>query len=154
MVALAVVVCTPAVPAAGSAIVNTYVSDPLSGAAIGGYDPVSYFTDGEPLPGRPEFEYWWEGLPWYFANAANRDVFLRNPEIYAPAFGGYGVMALSRGYLSAGNPRISLVTAGQLFLFHSTANRDAFVISQRAAYEKALQNWGELSEELIAPSDQ
>ncbi len=27
--------------------------------AIKGYDPVAYFTDGKPTPGRPEFEYVW-----------------------------------------------------------------------------------------------
>ena len=125
------------------------VTDPLSGVALYGYDPVSYFTETEPMVGRPEFEYEWGGVSWLFANAANRDVFARNPDVYAPQFGGYGLMALSRGYLSEGNPRIYAILAGRLFLFYSTGNRDAFMLSQRAAYQNAVINWKRLSADLV-----
>jgi hypothetical protein len=134
--------------AATTSTVTTIVTDPLSGIAIAGYDPVSYFTETEPLSGRPEFEFIWGGVPWYFASAANRDVFMRSPEIYAPMFGGYGVMGLARGYLSEGNPRIYAVLQNRLFLFYSTGNRDAFLLSQRQAYQLAVKNWEFLSLEL------
>ena len=71
---------------AGQSLVTTIVTDPLTGVAIEGYDPVSYFTEPEPLPGKPDYEYYWGGVPWYFATAANRDVFIRAPEIYAPQY--------------------------------------------------------------------
>lgn len=125
------------------------VTDPLSGVALYGYDPVSYFTEDVPLHGRPEFEHEWGGVVWMFASAANRDVFLRHPEVYAPQFGGYGLMALSRGYLSEGNPRIYAILAGRLFLFYSTSNREAFLLSQRAAYRDAAMNWKRLSPNLV-----
>ncbi len=129
-------------------IVNAYVTDPLSGVALGGFDPVSYFTEEAPKPGVATFAYEWAGVPWYFVNAANRDVFERAPEIYAPLFGGYGVMGLSRGYLTEGNPHIYRVEAGRLMLFHSTGNREAFGLSPRQTYEKAAANWPELSKDL------
>jgi len=128
------------------------VTDPLSGVANGGYDPVSYFTDAEPLSGRPEFEYDWGGVPWHFASPANRDIFKRSPEIYAPQFGGHGTMGLARGYLSDGNPRIFAVLGSRLFLFYSTGNRDAFLLSQRSAYVKAEENWAFLSRDLSSPT--
>ena len=87
---------------------TTIVTDPLTGVAIDGYDAVSYFIDAEPQPGKPDFEYDWQGVPWYFDSAANRDVFMRNPDVYAPQFGGHCVTSLSRGYLSDGKPRLYL----------------------------------------------
>lgn len=129
-------------------IVNAFVTDPLSGVALGGFDPVSYFTEDTPKPGNETFAYEWGGVPWYFVNAANRDVFERAPEIYAPLFGGYGVMGLSRGYLTEGNPHIYRIEAGRLMLFHSTGNREAFGLSPRQAYEQAAANWPELSKDL------
>lgn len=126
---------------ATSSFNSLIVTDPLSGVANGGYDPVSYFTDTEPLAGRPEFEYDWNGVPWYFANPANRDIFRRSPEIYAPLFGGHGAMGLARGYISDGNPRIYAILGNRLFLFYSTGNRDAFLLSQKSAYAKANENW-------------
>ncbi len=120
---------------------NVIVTDPLSGYAIGGYDPVSYFTDPSPVQGLPEYEYIWFGVPWIFSNEANRDIFALSPKIYSPIFGGHGSMGLARGYLSDGNPKVYEILAGRLFLFYSISNRDAFMMSQRSSYIKAQRNW-------------
>ncbi len=127
---------------------TAYAIDPLTGAALDGYDAVSYFAEPTPLPGRPEFEYYWAGVPWYFASAGNRDAFAGSPETYAPMFGGYATMSVARGYLSVGNPRIFVVLAGRLFLFYSSGNKEAFLLSPRDAYQKAESNWMVLSNDL------
>ncbi len=132
------------VPPAGAvslSLGSSYAIDPLTGAALEGYDAVSYFTEPAPLSGRPEFEYYWAGVPWYFATEANRDIFMRSPETYVPMFGGYATMSMARGYLSSGNPRIYAVLADRLFLFYSSGNREAFLLSPRDAYSKAQDNW-------------
>ena len=54
--------------------------------AIKGYDPVSYFTDGKPTRGFPEFEYEWDGLRYRFARAEHRELFKAEPVRYAPQF--------------------------------------------------------------------
>jgi YHS domain-containing protein len=138
-------------PAHGQALVTTVVTNPLTGIAIDGLDPVSYFTGPEPRVGRADFEFVWNGVPWHFASAANRDVFLRNPEVYAPRFGGYGAMSLARGFLSKGNPRIYLVRNQKLYLFYSAGNRDAFQLAPEAAIANAEKNWPILSAGLSGP---
>ncbi len=130
-------------------IKNKYVTDPLTGVALEGYDPVSYFTQDEPLIGRPEYELVWNGVSWYFANEANREVFSRNPEIYAPQFGGYGSMSLARGYLADGNPNIYSLIGERLFLFYSNSNKDAFLLAPKFAYLQASKNWEFLSANLV-----
>jgi YHS domain-containing protein len=125
--------------------VTDIVTDPLTGVAIEGYDPVTYFTDSEPKQGTPDFEHVWSGVSWYFVSAANRDVFARNPPIYAPQYGGHCVMSLSRGYLSDGKPRLYSIEGLRLYFFYSTANRDAFLMSKTEAVTKAEANWGNLS---------
>lgn len=132
-------------PAAAASLVTDIVTDPLTGVAIDGYDPVSYFTETEPQQGKPDYEFYWGGVPWYFATAANRDVFMRAPEIYAPRHGGHCTMSLSRGYLSDGKPRIYLVAGERLYLFYSSANRDAFLMSPTTAVAAAESNWTNLS---------
>jgi len=59
------------------------------GVAIKGYDPVAYFTEGEAVKGKRTFSYVWNEAKWYFASAANRDLFASDPERYAPQYGGY-----------------------------------------------------------------
>lgn len=124
-----------------ASLVTAIVADPLTGVAIEGYDPVSYFTDPEPQPGKPDYVYEWGGVPWYFATAANRDVFMRYPEIYAPQFGGHCVTSLSRGYLSDGKPRLYAIVGMKLYFFYSVANREAFFESREQATSTAAANW-------------
>ena len=145
---VAALVMAAPVAAPAASLVTTIVSDPLTGVAMGGYDPVSFFTENEPTRGRADFEYSWAGLPWYFATAANRDVFMRAPEIYAPQFGGHDVMSLSRGYLSDGDPRLYALVAQRLFLFYSTGNREAFLLAPGPALQQALARWPVLRRDL------
>ena len=132
-------------------LVTTIVTDPLTGVAMDGFDPVSYFTGGDPQQGSPDFEYDWGGVPWYFASAANRDVFMRNPDVYAPQYGGHCLMSLSRGYLSDGKPRLYVIDALKLYFFYSAANREAFLLSRSEALAAAAKNWPDLAKELSGP---
>jgi hypothetical protein len=117
------------------------VVDVLTGVALGGMDPVSYFTNAEPLPGLPDYEYDWNGVPWYFANAADRDVFMRAPDVYAPQFGGHSATSLAQGYLSDGDPRIYAVVAERLYLFYSAGGRDTFNAAPAATIDAARKTW-------------
>ena len=139
----------PMQPVFAAALVGRIVADPLTGVAIEGYDPVSYFTEAEPRLGIPEFAVEWGGVPWYFANAANRDVFVRNPEIYAPQFGGHCATSLARGYLSDGKPRLFLIRKLKLYFFYSVANREAFLASERSLTSGAVKNWPGLERSLV-----
>ncbi len=130
------------------------VTDPLTGVAIEGYDPVTYFIEPEPRQGMPDYEYVWSGVSWYFVSAANRDVFARDPAIYAPQYGGHCVMSLSRGYLSDGKPRLYTIEGLRLYFFYSTANRDAFLMRKSEAVGQAEANWGSLSKGLPLPSEE
>jgi len=71
----------------------SWAKDPVNtnwhGVAVKGYDPVAYFTLGEPVKGKKEFEINWKGATWRFSAAAHRDLFAANPEKYAPQYGGY-----------------------------------------------------------------
>ncbi len=118
-------------------VVTAIVTDPMTGVALEGFDPVSYFTEPQPVPGLPDYEYYWGGVPWYFASAANRDVFIRAPQIYAPQHGGHCAMSLARGYLSDGKPKIFVIEKMKLYLFYSVANPEAFLIAKDDALGKA-----------------
>ena len=137
-------------PVSAAALVTAIVTDPLTGVALEGYDPVSYFTEPEPIQGVADFEYQWGGVPWYFASAANRDVFMRNPEIYAPQYGGHCLVSLSRGFLSDGKPRLYAIKDMKLYLFYSVANREVFFASGDGVVATADGQWDTLKGELAA----
>lgn len=125
-------------------LVSDVVVDPLSGVAMNGFDPISYFVGQEPERGSPDFELYWNGVAWYFSSEANLEVFSRSPRVYAPAFGGHGVMSLARGFLSDGNPLIYKVLDNRLYLFYSFSNREAFDLSDKQARLSALEYWQDM----------
>jgi hypothetical protein len=108
-----------------AAIGSSLVSQPSFGAeiplAIKGYDPVAYFTDGKPVRGLPEFEHVWDEHRYRFASAANRDAFKADPVHYAPQFGNYCAMALSKGEIVVADPENWLVSDGKLYVFGKPA---------------------------------
>ena len=136
------------VPVQAQSVVTLIVTDPLTGVGIYGMDPVSYFTETEPQPGRGDFEYIWNNVPWHFASAANRDIFKGAPEVYAPQFGGHGAMGVARGYVADSDPRIYAVFKQRLYLFYSAANREAFLLAPDVAAQQAEARWSELSKRL------
>lgn len=84
--------------------------------AIKGYDPVAYFTDKRPVEGSPEYEYDWRGARWRFASVAHREEFQRDPERYAPKYGGYCAYAVSQGKIADIDPEAWTVFEGRLYL--------------------------------------
>jgi YHS domain-containing protein len=89
--------------------------------AIKGYDPVAYFTDGKPTRGLPEYEYVWDEHRYYFASAAHRDAFKADPVHYAPQFGNYCAMALSKGEIVVADPENWLISDDKLYVFGKPA---------------------------------
>jgi YHS domain-containing protein len=123
------------------------ISDPWSGAAISGYDPVAFFVEQHAVNGNPAYQLVHEGTLWQFANEGNRAAFRDEPRAYVPAFGGYDPVAMASGLTVAGTPRFFLVHEGRLYLFRREENRAAFVAKPQLAAE-ALKLWPELSRQL------
>jgi len=89
------------------------------GAALSGYDTVSYFDNAEPLHGEPTISVMWRGVKWYFASQENRELFEANPRAYAPQFGGYCAYAVAQGYLTSADPMAWHIVDNRLYLTHS-----------------------------------
>ena len=88
----------------------------VQGVAVGGYDPVAYFSQGAAVEGDPAITTTYDGAEWRFSSTENRDAFLANPARYAPQFGGYCAWAVSEGYTAKGDPRHWQIVDGKLYL--------------------------------------
>lgn len=94
--------------------------------AIGGQDPVSFQTATGPIAGSEEFTTNWDNTEWRFSSAENRDEFLRDPARYAPQFGGYCPVALSRDHALAGSPEHYAVIDDKLYLNYNKRTNNSF----------------------------
>ncbi len=61
------------------------------------------------------FKYTWGGTTWIFYNAENRDMFAKNPEKYAPQYGGYCAQGAREGNLVATQPDAWKIVDGKLY---------------------------------------
>ncbi len=113
-------------PQAGPRSRSAWWSIACSGLAIGGFDPVGYFTDHKALLGMAVTNCIMPVRCGVFRNVGNRAAFANDPGIYAPVFGGYDPLAVARGVATAGNPQIWLIHKNRLYFFYDTTSRDAF----------------------------
>ncbi len=90
--------------------------------SISGYDPVAYFTDGKPVQGKPDLEYLWHRLRWRFANVSHRDLFVKDPDHYAPQYDGYCAMGTSidsAAHKDTVDPTAWAIVGGKLYFTHN-----------------------------------
>ena len=120
---------------------NQLAVNATTALAISGFDPVAYFTEGKALFGRPEFELNQEGSVWRFNNEGNRGAFEKNPEVYAPQFGGYDPVAIGRGRGVQGHPLIWAVAGQRLYLFYSEQTRASFLADPGRIFDTAERKW-------------
>ncbi|EFO31576.1 YHS domain-containing protein [Roseibium sp. TrichSKD4] len=117
-----------------------FISDPITGLALAGHDPVAYFVDGYPRRGSDEYTYQWGGALWVFVNQGNREAFKLAPHAYAPLYAGCGGYALSEGYATAGNPTTFAFINGRLVFFHSPVNRFLYLVNVDLMATAAAEN--------------
>jgi YHS domain-containing protein len=89
---------------------------PFSHLAVGGYDPVSYFTEGRAVRGDAAHAFTYQGYEYRFTSAEHLAAFRANPARYQPAYGGYCAWAVSQGHTASGDPRYWRIVDGRLYL--------------------------------------
>lgn len=125
-------------PRVASAVEPTFSS---GGAAIRGYDPVAYFTGGEPAKGDPAITQEYRGATWHFATAEHRSLFAANPEQYAPQYGGYCAWAASRNYIAPTDSKAWQIVDEKLYLNFSKLTHARWTVRARTNIAKGDANW-------------
>ena len=113
----------------------------VKGVAVGGYDPVAYFTEKKPVPGSAEITAEHEGAIWRFASAANRELFVANPARYAPQYGGYCAWAVASGYTAKGDPNAWTVVGDKLYLNYNKSVQKSWEQDVPGNVRKGDANW-------------
>lgn len=112
-----------------------------SNVAVGGHDPVAYFTLGEPTEGSAEFTTIYQGAEFQFVSQENLDTFLAAPETYAPQYGGYCAYAVANGQTAKGNPDNWSIVDGKLYLNLNSGIQRRWNKDQSGYISKANVEW-------------
>ena len=96
-----------------------------SGYAVSGYDVVSFHQlDSSPVgqrqpaavPGKASITANYNGATWAFSSAGNRDLFIAEPEKYAPVFDGHCAYGVAQGGKVPANPNLWRIVDGKLYM--------------------------------------
>jgi YHS domain-containing protein len=91
-----------------------------SGRGIKGYDPVAYQQQKAALEGKKEIQASYKGVKYYFYSLENKNLFLKNPERFEPAYGGWCAYAMGayNGKVEV-DPETYKVIDGRTYLFYN-----------------------------------
>ena len=111
------------------------------GAAIEGYDPVSYF-DSHPREGIAELSFVYKGVPYRFSSKTNMDKFKADPARFEPAYGGWCAFAMGdSGEKVKIDPETYKIQGGKLYLFYNFWGNNT------------LTDWNKREKELMLRAD-
>ncbi len=113
----------------------------FSNAAIEKYDAVAYFTLKKPVKGNDQYKTSYKEASWYFMNKENLDLFIANPEKYAPKYGGYCAWAVAQGDTANGNPKNWTVYKNKLYLNYNDSIQNKWLKKIDEFIIKADKKW-------------
>jgi len=92
------------------------VNATVTGLALRGVDPVSYFTEGAPQNGDFSITAVHNGATYRFTSEENRDLFKQDPDKYLPQYGGFCAFGTAMGVKVDGDPDLWKIVDGKLYL--------------------------------------
>ena len=110
--------------------------------AVQGYDPVAYFKQGKAVKGKATIATSYEGVTYYFASQADKDIFTKNPTSYEPQYGGWCSYAMgANGEKVEIDPETFKIVDGKLNLFYN------------AYFNNTLKSWNKDENNLKRKAD-
>ncbi len=109
--------------------------------AILGYDTVAYFTEKKPVEGNVRYSLHWNDAIWLFSSAENLSKFKKEPEKYAPQYGGYCAWGIAKNGLYSITPKAWEVYNGKLYLNFSSGVQRTWLKDKDAFILRANKNW-------------
>ncbi len=118
------------------------VNQPVfSDKAINGYDPVAYMVSDEAIEGNEQYTYRWQDADWFFATEENRDLFAKNPQKYAPQYGGFCAFAVSKGFTANVSPESFVNVEGKIYLFADDNVKAEWLNTKEESFALSEKNW-------------
>lgn len=111
------------------------------GMAIKGYDVVAFHTDAKAIKGSQTFTYRWKDTNWLFENQAHLDMFKKDPEKYAPQYGGYCAYGTADGHKAPTETDTWTVKDEKLYFNYNKKVQENWKKNIPGYVEKADKHW-------------
>ncbi|MFT6925675.1 MAG: YHS domain-containing protein [Psychromonas sp.] len=119
----------------------------FSHKAISGFDAVAFFSEQKPLKGSAKFSLEYKGADWYFSSQHNLEQFKKNPDYFAPQYGGYCAWAMAENKIAPGKPPFWTIYQDKLYLNYDQDIQDLWLADKDNFIKKAAESWAKLDKE-------
>ena len=106
----------------------------------------AFFTMSKSVQGSADHALNCNGVTWHFASGENRQMFERNPDKYAPQYGGHCAYAMSKGYIAPTVPEAWTIYKDRLYLNFSLRARELWLQDVPGNIALGDANWPKLKE--------
>ncbi len=113
----------------------------VDGKAIRGYDVVAFFTNHQPVIGIDSINYQWNDANWFFASKENKALFVKNPEKYAPQYGGYCAYGTAGNHKAPTQIDTWTILNDKLYFNYNTKVKEYWNKKQDSLIERANFYW-------------
>ena len=120
------------------------------GRVLHGYDAVAYVSAQSAVEGDKKYSYRWNEAEWYFHSAENKASFIKNPEKYVPANGGYCAFGVAMGKKFDGNPESWLMHEDKLYVFLNDDIKGKFMQDTEGNLIEVNNNWVDIKNKTVA----
>jgi YHS domain-containing protein len=117
-----------------------------------GYDPVAYFTKGEPARGSAQFKTKLPDRTYYFASLENQALFAANPAKYEPQYGGFCASGAAFAIKLGSDPTAWQIHNGRLFIFGDVLGKTGVAARPRLECEPRRQTVARYCQQRLASS--
>lgn len=124
-----------------------------TGLALRGYDPVTYFSEGKPLPGDFNITAEHEGAVYRFVSEENKAAFAKEPARYAPQYGGYCAFGAAMGKKFDGDPNVWAIDGGKLYLNLAPKIAELWNADRPGKIKTADAQWSAIKDKALADLD-
>ncbi len=128
----------------------TFAADNNSVTALRGYDAVSYHTIGRPAMGVGTNVSNYKGETYLFISKENKAIFDKNPEKYAPVYGGWCAYGVSAGKKFHGDPLVWEIVDGKLYLNLNNKIKGLWAQNIEGYINGADEKWEEIKNKPIS----
>ena len=117
---------------------------------LAGHDAVAYQTENQAVLGSADYTAVYNGAIYRFASANNRDLFNKNPEKYAPMYGGYCAYGMTFGKKFDVDGKAFKIVNGKLYVNKNLDVYNTWKKDIPGNIKKADAEWPKVKD--IAPS--
>jgi len=112
-----------------------------NGVILAGHDVIGYFTEGKPVLGSAKYTAVHNNAIYRFKSAANRDLFNKNPEKYAPMYGGFCAYGMTFGKKFEIDGKAFEVVNGKLYVNKNQSVYEAWKKDVPTHITEADEQW-------------